>query len=425
MMKTPLFSGFHTQLARTRPTPKPAHSALLLIAVGILGLGTSAAMAGQRIQSTDLTYLGTINITQNDANCGDSPNARATGLTFNPSGNGGAGSFYITGRNATHCVAEITRPPVGGTATFIQNYSDPTNGTADKIGDCYNGCFIGGHLIYNGSLYLTAFSYYDAGFTATRSLWRHSLTLTNHSGMVGPVAAGPGNQGMYNQYMDNVPSAFQSMLGGPAVIGGCCFSIITRTSLGPALYAFNPENPGTVTPLLGYPDGHQTLNSWGASGSHPEANPTTKIGGVTFIEGTDTVMFVGHTGKGNYCYGEGSTCGDPDNPYKGGHAAPYAHWVWLYDVDDLAAVKSGAKQMWDVLPYANFELPALGAVAVVDDWSANGVAFDPVAKQLYIFKGRESDGSAWPQIHVFNVNVSATGSTATPPPPAPANLIVK
>ena len=411
-MKTPFFSGFRAHLARTRCTPNPAHSALM-IALGILGLGTCVAMAGQRIQSTDLTYLGTINITHNDANCAGSPNARSTGLTFNPSGNGGAGSFYIAGRNATHCVAEITKPAVGGTATFIQNYADPTNGTADKIGDCYNGCFIGGHLIYNGNLYVSAFSYYDAAFTATRSLWRHSLTLANHSGMVGPVAAGPGNQGTYNQYMDNVPTEFQAMLGGPAVIGGCCFSIITRTSLGPALYAFDPERPGTVTGLVGYPDGHQTLNSWGASGSHPEANPTTKMGGVSFVEGTDTVLFVGTTGKGSYCYG-GSECNDPQYPdLKGAHAYPYVHYMWAYDVNDLAAVKAGTKQMWDVLPYAHWELSSLGSAG--DEWSTLGVAFDPTAKLLYVLKNREGNGSAWPQLHVYKVNVTGTSVAPTAP----------
>ncbi|WP_200249251.1 hypothetical protein [Thiococcus pfennigii] len=412
-MKTTFLSGYRARLARRRVTPNPAHSALL-IALGILGLGTDAAMAGQRIQSTDLTYLGTINIAHNDASCGSSPNARATGLTFNPSGNGGAGSFYISGRRDTHCVAEITKPAVGGTATFIQNYTDPTNGTWSRIGDCYNGCFIGGHLVHKNNLYVTAFVYYDAAYTGTRSLWRHSLTLGNHSGMVGPVAAGPGNQGMYNQYMDNVPTEFQAMLGGPAVIGGCCFSIISRTSLGPALYAFDPEQPGTVTGLVGYPDGHHTLNSWGASGSHPEANPTTKMGGVSFVEGTDTVLFVGTTGKGEYCYG-GSECNDPQYPdTKGTHAYPYVHYMWAYDVDDLAAAKSGTKQMWDVLPYAHWELSSLGNAG--DEWSALGVAFDPTAKLLYVLKNREGGGSAWPQLHVYGVNV--TGTSAAPSTPS-------
>lgn len=226
---------------------------------------------------------------------------------------------------------------------------------------------------------------------------------------------------MYNQYMDNVPTEFQAVIGGPAVIGGCCFSIISRTSLGPALFAFNPEQPGTVTGLVGYPYDHQTLNSWGASGSHPEANPTTKMGGVSFVEGTNTVLFVGTTGKGDYCYGA-SECNDPQYPdTKGAHAYPYVHYMWAYDIDDLAAAKAGTKQMWDVLPYAHWELSSLGNVG--DEWSALGIAFDPAAKLLYILKSREGSGSAWPQLHVYNVN--ATGTSATPQAPsAPTALKV-
>lgn len=393
------------------------------LTLGVLCFGTTLAFAGQRVQPSDLTYLGKINITHNDANCGSMPNARATGLTYNPSGNGGSGSFYITGRNATHCVAEITKPAVGGTATFIQNYADPTNGTWSQVGDCTNGCFIGGHLVYNGNLYVTVFSFYDATFAQTKSIWRHSLNLSNHTGMVGPVAAGAGNQGMYNQYMDNVPPAFQSMLGGPAVIGGCCFSIISRTSLGPALYAFDPEKPGSVTPLVGYPDGYFTLNAWGASGSHPEANATTKMGGVSFVEGTDTVLFIGTTGKGTYCYGIGSDCGDPANPdTKGAHAYPYVHYMWAYDVNELAQVKAGAKRMWEVLPYAHWELPNIGSVD--DEWSVTGIAFDPAANRLYVLKSREPDGSAWSQIHVYSVNVTGSGASAPVAPPAPTSLSV-
>jgi chitodextrinase len=391
------------------------HYFSILVFICVLSFPMNSAFAGTRIQENDLTYLGTIDITHNDANCGSSPNARGTGLTLNPEGNGGAGSFYISGRTDTHCVAEITKPEIGETATFLQNYTDVTNGTWSQVGDCYNGCFIGGHLVYNDNLYLTVFSYYDANFSANKSIWRHSLTLNDHSGMVGPVAAGPGNQGMYNQYMDNVPSELQSALGGPAVIGGCCFSIISRTSLGPALYSFDPENLGTLTPLVGYPDGHRTLNEWAAPGSHPEANPTTKMSDVSFIEGTDTVLFIGQTGKGEYCYGTGEACGDPQYPYSGTHAYPYVHYMWAYDVDDLAATAAGSQEMWDVMPYAHWEMPSLGNLT--DEWSVTGMAFDPEENLLYVLKNRDDTG-AWPQLYVYEVNLIPD----TTPPTSPTNL---
>lgn len=384
--------------------------------------------AGIRIQSGDLTYLGVISITHSDGSCGETPNARGLGLAYNPSGNGGAGSFYITGRLFTDCLGEITKPGVGETATFIQDYTHALNNTLGTIGDCYNGCYIGGQLVYSNNLYVTGFSYYDGGYDATKSLWRRSTTISNNSGMVGPVPAGPGNQGMYNAYMDHIPSEYQPMLGGPAVIGGCCWSVISRTSLGPALYAINPESPGTVTPLVGYPDGHMTLNPPSTSGV--VANFTTKISGVTFIEGSDSVLFVGNSGKGTYCYGIGydpaldpvpaEPCIDPDGRGNhGAHAYPYVHYMWAYDVNDLAQVKAGVKQMWEVFPYATWELPELGNVG--DEFSAIGMAFDPATRLLYILKSRETDGSAWPQIHVFQVAVSNTATA----PESPRRLRIK
>lgn len=382
----------------------------------------SPVQAGVRVQSSNLTLLGSIGITHNDLNCPDTPNSRGLGLTYDPTGNGGAGSFFISGRLFNHCIGEITKPAVGGTATFLQNYADPTNGTTGSIAGSGNGAYIGGHLLYNGSFYTTVFTYYDANGDQDKTIYKHNRTLNNNSGMVGPTAVGSGQQGLVNQYMDNVPSAFQSLLGGPAVIGGCCESIISRTSLGPALYAFNPENLASPIPLVGYPDGHQTLNPWGNPGSHPEANGTTKIGGVTFIEGSDTVLFVGTTGKGEQCYGTG--CTDPDNPgVQGVHAYPYVHYMWAYDVDDLAEVKAGTKQMWEVFPYATWELPSLGSVASWDEWSVTGIAFDPAANRLYISKSRDDNGEAWSHMYVYSV--SGLSGADTTPPAAPTGLAVE
>ena len=85
-------------------------------------------------------------------------------------------------------------------------------------------------------------------------------------------------------------------------------------------------------------------------------NLATTMAGVVFPEGTRSVLFFGRQGLGKYCYGEASDCGDPVQTSKGGHAYPYAYYVWAYDALDLAAVKSGQRQPWDVKPYAVWEL---------------------------------------------------------------------
>lgn len=392
-----------------------AFSPLRSLLCALLVLCATAAHSGTRITSTSLTYLGTASITHSDGSCAESPNARALGLTYNPAGNGGAGSFFISHRWNSPCMAEITKPAVGGTATYLQNFQPVLGNLGSLDAQCSNGCYIGGHLLHAGNLYVTGFTYYDADGNQPLSIWTRSPTLSSTAGRTGPVAAvSPGNQGMANAWMDNVPAAHQAALG-TAVIGGCCWSIITRTSLGPALYSFNPSSLGAGTALVQYPDGHQTLNQWGASGSHPEANPTTKIGGMTFVDGTDTVLFLGNTGTGAYCYG-GTECNDPDAPEsKGAHAYPYVHYVWAYDVDDLAAAKAGTINPWDVQPYAMWELPNLGNVTYIDEWSIIGAAFDPAANRLYVLKSRETNGSAWPQLHIYAVNTGGGGGDTTPP----------
>ncbi len=375
------------------------------------------AQAGVRVQSSNLTYLGHFKIPDVNGTCSDTPNARALGLTYDPAGNSGTGSFFIAGRQSDDCIAEVNKPAVGGTASFLQPYAHVLNGTKDTIDDCYNGCFIGGNMLYGGSLYVSAFSYYDAEGNQPLAIWKRSRTLSSLTGFTGPSAVVSGQQGFTNAWMQEVPAGLKASLG-EAVVGGACWSIISRTSLGPALYSFNPNSLGTATPLVHYPADHQTLNVWGASGSHPEANPTTKIGDMTFIEGSDTVLFGGVTGKGEYCYGTG--CYDPAAPgIQGAHAYPYVNYLWAYDVDDLVAAKAGSVQPYDVLPYAHWELTDFDTS---DEWSVTGMAFDSSDNRLYVMASRWPDGTAAPAIHVYQV----TGLTSdTTPPAAPTGLVVE
>lgn len=409
-------------------------AALTLAAIACV-VQPGVSFAGMRVQAANLSYVGTIDIPDTDGSCGSSPNARANGLAYHPSGNGGAGSFYIGHRRNGDCVAEISKPPVGGTAVFLQPYQPVLGNLGALDSSCTEGCYIGGLMVSGSKLLVTGYSYYDADGTQTASIWSRSLTLNSTTGRVGPVAAvAGGNQRMANGYMAPIPAALQSALGGVAAIGGCCWNVITGTSLGPALFGFDPAALGGGTPLLQYPDGHRTLNEWGAAGSHPEANPTTRIGGVAFIDGTDTVLFAGNTGKGEYCYGTG--CTDPALPgVQGTHAYPYVHFVWAYDVDDLAAVKSGSVDPWDIFPYAMWELPATGDAEWGDEFSITGMAFVQPDK-LYVLRSRKLDGSPVPQIHVYSItglsaaidlsgNAAATATVSgnlTIRLPAPASL---
>jgi hypothetical protein len=174
--------------------------------------------------------------------------------------------------------------------------------------------------------------------------------------------------------------------------------VISRTSYGPAAFAIDPLNlANSAKPLVYYTQQHQTLGTYGASGSHPVFNGSTRVRGIVFPAGTSSVLFIGTTGIGPYCYGEASACGDRSNNSKGEHAYPYRAYVWAYSATDLADVRAGRKQPWSVTPYATWELTS----ASVGYDAVGGVAWDPATRRLFV-SFKNSDGEK-PTVSVWTV----------------------
>ena len=107
-----------------------------------------------------------------------------------------------------------------------------------------------------------------------------------------------------------------------------------------------------------------------------------------------------------YCY-------DPTSSYKAPHAYPYRYQVWAYDLNDFAAVKAGAKQPWDVVPYGVWPLNLPTPELTV---RLGGVGYDPQRQLLYVSQlhGDPAGYENRPVIHTFHVN--ATPGAATAPP---------
>ena len=85
----------------------------------------------------------------------------------------------------------------------------------------------------------------------------------------GPYKVGTVPAGFVSGYFGLIPAEWQGALGGPVLNGHCCLSIISRTSYGPAAFAIDPTQLGTIdpvpiSPLVYYPNEHQTLGEWGA-----------------------------------------------------------------------------------------------------------------------------------------------------------------
>ena len=254
-----------------------------------------------RVESSDLVIAGAFRV-PDDFNYGGHV------MAFNP-----AGSMFLG--NKTH-VGELTLPaPVLGAiaemprASFKQPLADITAGRWSAVGST-PADILGGIIVHGGRLVGNAFVFYDANNTQERSHFSHSLTLTEKESFRGWSQVGGARQsGFVAGSMTPIPAEWQARLGGTALTGQCCISIITRSSFGPAVYAIDLSKVGDaivpVAPLLFYPGDHATLGSW--NGSNPTYGGTTQIGGMVIVPGTRSLLFFGSNGQGPFCYGEGTS----------------------------------------------------------------------------------------------------------------------
>jgi len=408
-------------------TVKVCFAAACVLGLSVVGSGLDAQVSAPLVQSNNLVRLGSFKVpTGLHVGSGDAElEYGGTALGFNPARN----SLFITGHDWDQLNEEISIPTLGGTATRLQSLTDPFEGHVDDIGA--SGNKTGGHFVYNGKLYVTAYTYYDASFSQKRSHFVRPVDLSVKGQIAGPYSVGPLNPGFYSGYMTVIPSAWRAALGGPVITGNCCLSIITRTSLGPAAFVIDPETLGTsaAIPLVYYNADHPTLGVYSSDGINPAYNRATQITGVVFPEGTSTVLFFGSTGLGESCYGEGTNNqalhhtpvpGYPDVQYcydpvgaggKGDHGYPYASYIWAYDARDFAAVKAGTKQPWQVTPYTTWTLP-------LSDTGYNrlgGATYDPATNRIYVSQLRGDE--ARPLIQVYTVS-----NATTTPPQAPTNV---
>lgn len=426
----------------------------LTVTAGIFGILGAAAisLAGEkRLSQSDLTYLGAFRVPQGDYG---SPqysgfNYGGTALTYNPNRN----SLFLVGMPWYQLTAEVSIPqPVISTnistlntATVLQSFADVTEGNRSNLGAGgvpveTSGTPLGGFLVWGDKLVGTAYGYYDAGWTVVLSHFSSGLDLSasgDFRGMyqVGDTSAVP-NPAFIDGYMAEIPAQWRSRFGGPALTGNCCISIPNRTSSGPAASVFDPdklgvEAPVPVEPVVGYPIDHATLGSYGDPRTDVLYNGSMAIHGMVFPSGSRSVLFFGRRGKGQFCYGFGVSdpaqdqtycnpsyptimcCYDPVNEAKGGHSYPYVFLVVAYDALDLLSVRNGQKQMWEIVPYAAWEL---NFPVANENPDILGAAYDPSTQRIYVAEsgGDRPDAYAYmPLIHVYHVNVDLPPTVAS------------
>jgi hypothetical protein len=383
-----------------------------------------------RLSADGIQYLGAFRVPKQLSN-GDSFSYGGGGAAFRASTN----SLFMSSRLGR--VAEVTIPaPVMAAnvaqlpmASFLQPFADPMEGALSQVAS--GGVSLSGLMIYGDRLYGTASIYYDASNSQKLSHFSHSLQLNQPSFSGWTRVWEERKTGFVAGYMSLVPAEWQSRLGGPAVTGQCCLPIITRTSFGPSALSFDPAQIGGATtpasPLVYYNSEHPTLGIF--SGANATWGGTAGMGGVALIGGTRTALFVGRNGLGEYCYGNGTAtqalhgtpspdgskwCYDPTSADKGQHAYPYRFQIWAYDLNDLAAVKAGQKQPWEIIPYGVWplDLPYYES-----RFTIGGVTYDGERQLLYVTQqyADKVDVASHPIVHVFQLDVA--------PPPPPVSLV--
>ncbi len=152
-------------------------------------------------------------------------------------------------------------------------------------------------------------------------------------------------------------------------------------SQGPALFAFDPDDPLNAVDLLYYREiypgcpyeencdfpGYESADSW--------------MGADWVRSGNVNAILVAGIKAGSTCYGEASECGDPCRSSKGYHGYPYTPKILFYDPADLEAGLLGIVEPYEILPYAEWiptelwaqECPAVG-----------GMVFDESSARLYL-----------------------------------------
>lgn len=308
-------------------------------------------------------------------------------------------------------------------ATVLQNFVRIADGGGPDPASCTgNPAHIYGSMVYNGRLIVGDACYY--GGSQTTSVGVHSPTLAT-GGQISTWYGSTASVGAraLGGAMALIPASWQTLMGGPAITGNCCISVISSTSAGPAATVFDPDTVGVTTPFPGttilnyaYPNelcGHGPTTNCD-SGTNSLYNLTTITGGMFWPNGTRSVIWVMGQGTGCYWYGGPTTpiapCvsndTDRSDVTSGPHAPPYRYQLLAYDANDLLAVKNGTMNSYDVRPYATIVLNGGDLVPGNTNANIKGATFDPATGRLYI----TGDYGDHPIVEVFQITTPSSST---------------
>lgn len=360
------------------------------------GSGGSGGAASELLTVESFHYEGAFRIPSGDFGASSADYA-AGPIAFNPAGP----SLFLVGHAQQHPIAEFTIPRLVASTTLseLEMAAPPTQGFVTFFGDVTGGNpqamdSIGGMLLFEGpsgpELIVNAYEYYDAPAdnTHTTVVFRDATDLAG-SAKDGWFALDGGAHA--SGWMSAVPEQHQAALGGAFITGHSSgVPIISRLSVGPSAFVFDPAaiaggaTPGPVatTTLLDFSlDTPLAADLSNDSGQNDLWTHLSRAAYGFIPPGSRTYVTLGHSGghASGVCYkctpvGSNSECGG----YCANDAGDYSDYYWLWDVDDLVAVKNGTKAPHEVLPYEHGPFPT------AFDGQIAGGAYDAASGLLYL-----------------------------------------
>jgi hypothetical protein len=367
---------------------------------GFVVSGTAPPQELPLLSIKDFKYTGAFRLPshqygQSDVNFSEGP------IAFNPDRQ----SLYIVGHSQQQAIAEFTIPELVDSTniTDLNIAGDPIQPFATVLdrasgGNPEGNNRIGGMLYVSGTggseLLINAYEYYDGpGDNKLSMLVVRDATDLAESNIDGyfTVEGGPGHTA---GWMSPIPSTWRSNLGGDYLTGNSSgIPIISRTSVGPSAFIFNPLDivgqKAVSTPIstsklldfsLAHPLHHDLSNE---SRKNDLWNHLSRAVYGIIIPGTRTYATFGYSGGNESGVGYKIV---QDNGITSGGYSSYAvkdnyHYYWLWDVNDLVRVRAGEIQPYDVRPYEYgiFRTPFADA-----SYKLGGGAFDAAAGRIYL-----------------------------------------
>ncbi|MBU2946536.1 T9SS type A sorting domain-containing protein [Zobellia uliginosa] len=340
-------------------------------------------------------------------------------------------SLYIVGHSHHQAIAEYAIPEIIKSETLselnmvetpIQVFSSVLTKTNDGNPQKINS--VGGMYYVNhggqAKLIVNGYEYYDAPADNTMTTVIIEDANAIETSPVSGYYSFKGGAGHTSGWISPVPEAWKEALEGSHITGQSSgIPIISRASVGPSAFSFemsdalNAVTSIETNTLLDFSLSNP-LNK-DLSNESKTNNIWTHLSRATYgfiVPGTRTYLTLGNSGghESGVCY----KCTQDNGNLCGGYCPPVAsdryQYYWLWDMNDLMAVKNGTLKAYEVMPYNHglFESP----FQETGNKGIGGGSFDPSTGNLYltIQSGDMEQGtySNPPVVAVYNTNGSVS-----------------